>query len=67
MAGMGHTKNVEHWQIMLAACGGIVTSIASILSGAHYDGYGQGTYYVMAAMALSGAASVADLAPELLA
>src|SRR6266851_7476470 len=39
----------------LAACGGIVSSSASILSGAIYAGYGQGVYYVMAAMALSGA------------
>jgi PPP family 3-phenylpropionic acid transporter len=38
-----------------AACGGIVTSSASILSGAIYAQYGQGVYYVMAAMALSGA------------
>jgi MFS transporter, PPP family, 3-phenylpropionic acid transporter len=39
----------------LAACGGIVTSCASILSGAVYARYGQGVHYVMAAMALSGA------------
>jgi PPP family 3-phenylpropionic acid transporter len=39
----------------LAACTGIVTSSASILSGAVYARYGQGVYYVMAAMALSGA------------
>jgi MFS transporter, PPP family, 3-phenylpropionic acid transporter len=39
----------------LAACGGIVTSGASILSGAVYASYGQGVYYLMAAMALSGA------------
>jgi MFS transporter, PPP family, 3-phenylpropionic acid transporter len=39
----------------LAACGGIVTSSASILSGAVYARHGQGVYYVMAAMALSGA------------
>ena len=38
----------------LAACGGIVTSSASILSGVVYAGYGQGVYYVMAAMALIG-------------
>jgi MFS transporter, PPP family, 3-phenylpropionic acid transporter len=38
----------------LAACSGIVTSSASILSGAIYAGYGQGVYYVMAAMALMG-------------
>jgi PPP family 3-phenylpropionic acid transporter len=40
----------------LAACGGIVASCASILSGAIYAGHGQGVYYAMAAMALSGAA-----------
>jgi MFS transporter, PPP family, 3-phenylpropionic acid transporter len=40
----------------LAACGGIVASSASILSGAVYARHGQGVYYVMAAMALSGAA-----------
>jgi MFS transporter, PPP family, 3-phenylpropionic acid transporter len=39
----------------LAACSGIVASCASILSGAVYARYGQGVYYVMAAMALSGA------------
>ena len=39
----------------LAACSGIVTSSASILSGAIYARYGQGVYYAMAAMALSGA------------
>jgi PPP family 3-phenylpropionic acid transporter len=38
-----------------AACSGLVTSCASILSGAIYAGCGQGVYYVMAAMALSGA------------
>jgi PPP family 3-phenylpropionic acid transporter len=38
-----------------AACSGIVTSGASILSGAVYARHGQGVYYVMAAMALSGA------------
>ncbi len=38
----------------LAACSGIVASIASILSGAIYARYGQGVYYVMAAMAASG-------------
>jgi PPP family 3-phenylpropionic acid transporter len=38
-----------------AACSGIVTSSASILSGAVYAGYGQGVYYLMAVMALSGA------------
>ena len=39
----------------LAACSGIVSSSVSILSGAIYAQYGQGVYYVMAAMALSGA------------
>jgi PPP family 3-phenylpropionic acid transporter len=39
----------------LAACSGIVNSSASILSGAVYARQGQGVYYVMAAMALSGA------------
>jgi PPP family 3-phenylpropionic acid transporter len=39
----------------LAACGGIVSSSASILSGVVYARHGQGVYYVMAAMALSGA------------
>ncbi len=39
----------------LAACSGIVMSCASILSGAIYARHGQGVYYVMAAMALSGA------------
>ena len=38
-----------------AACSGIVSSGASILSGAVYASYGQGVYYVMAAMAASGA------------
>jgi MFS transporter, PPP family, 3-phenylpropionic acid transporter len=39
----------------LAACGGMVSSSASILAGAIFAGYGQGVYYVMAAMALSAA------------
>jgi PPP family 3-phenylpropionic acid transporter len=39
----------------LAACGGIVAGSTAILSGAVYAQYGQGIYYVMAAMALSGA------------
>jgi PPP family 3-phenylpropionic acid transporter len=38
----------------LAACTGIVSSIASILSGVIFARYGQGVYYLMAAMALSG-------------
>src|SRR6266404_4095450 len=36
----------------LAACGGIVSSTASVVSGVIYAGYGQRVYYVMAAMAL---------------
>lgn len=36
----------------LAACGGIATSTASVLSGVIYAGYGQRVYYLMAAMAL---------------
>ena len=39
----------------LAACSGIVASATSILSGMVYARYGQGVYYVMAAMALLGA------------
>ena len=40
----------------LAACGGIVASSTSILSGVIFARHGQGVYYVMAAMALLGAA-----------
>jgi MFS transporter, PPP family, 3-phenylpropionic acid transporter len=39
----------------LAACSGIVASSTSILCGIVYARYGQGVYYLMAAMALSGA------------
>jgi PPP family 3-phenylpropionic acid transporter len=39
----------------LAACSGIVASSTSILCGVVYARYGQGVYYAMAAMALSGA------------
>ena len=39
----------------LAACSGIVSACASVLSGAVYARYGQGVYYAMAAMAFSGA------------
>jgi PPP family 3-phenylpropionic acid transporter len=39
----------------LAACSGMVASSTSILSGIVYARYGQGVYYVMAAMAASGA------------
>ena len=47
---------VTRAQGYLAACGGIVASTASIVSGAIYARYGQGAYYAMAMMALSGAA-----------
>lgn len=39
----------------LAACAGIVTSSASVASGAIYSQFGQGVYYLMAGMALAGA------------
>jgi PPP family 3-phenylpropionic acid transporter len=39
----------------LAACSGIVAGLTSILSGLVYKQYGQGVYYMMAAMAASGA------------
>ncbi len=39
----------------LAACSGMVSGCASIVSGTIYAHYGQGVYYFMAAMALSGA------------
>ena len=39
----------------LAACSGIVSVCASILSGIVYGRYGQGVYYLMVAMAASGA------------
>jgi PPP family 3-phenylpropionic acid transporter len=48
------THAMARGQGYLAACGGLVTSGASILSGAVYARHGQGVYYVMAAMALSG-------------
>jgi len=38
----------------LAACSGIITSVASILSGVVYAHYGQGVYYVMAGMGACG-------------
>jgi MFS transporter, PPP family, 3-phenylpropionic acid transporter len=47
---------VTRAQGYLAACSGIVSSGASIVSGMIYARYGQGAYYAMAAMALSGAA-----------
>jgi len=39
----------------LAACTGVVSSCASIASGALYARYGEGVYYMMAAMAATGA------------
>src|SRR5689334_20209302 len=39
----------------LVACTGIVTSAASIASGRIYESYGQGVYYLMAAMAFAAA------------
>ena len=47
---------VTRAQGYLAACSGIVSSVASIVSGMIYAHYGQGVYYAMAAMALLGAA-----------
>jgi MFS transporter, PPP family, 3-phenylpropionic acid transporter len=46
---------VTRAQGYLAACSGIISSSASIISGLIYARYGQGAYYAMAAMALSGA------------
>jgi MFS transporter, PPP family, 3-phenylpropionic acid transporter len=46
---------IARGQGYFAACSGIVSSSASILSGPIYASYGQGVYYVMAAMAASGA------------
>ena len=48
-------RTMTSGQGYLAACGGIVTSGASILSGVVYENYGQGVYYLMAAMAVAGA------------
>jgi PPP family 3-phenylpropionic acid transporter len=45
---------IARGQGYLTACGGIVASGAFILSGAVFARYGQGVYYFMAAMALSG-------------
>ena len=42
-------------QGFLAACSGIVAGSVSILTGAVYARYGQGVYYVMAAIAATGA------------
>jgi MFS transporter, PPP family, 3-phenylpropionic acid transporter len=47
-------QTMARGQGYLAACTGIVTSIASISSGMIFARYGQGVYYLMAAMALSG-------------
>jgi PPP family 3-phenylpropionic acid transporter len=49
------THLMARGQGYLAACSGIVSGSASILSGVIYGRYGQGVYYVMVAMALSGA------------
>ena len=48
--------SITRAQGYLAACGGIVASSASIVSGMIYARYGQGAYYAMAVMAFSGAA-----------
>jgi PPP family 3-phenylpropionic acid transporter len=49
----------------LAACSGIVSSSASIVSGMIYARYGQGAYYAMAVMAFSGAAIMWFARPRL--
>jgi PPP family 3-phenylpropionic acid transporter len=49
----GHT--MARGQGYLAACSGIIAATAAMMSGMIYARYGQGVYYVMAAMALSGA------------
>jgi PPP family 3-phenylpropionic acid transporter len=49
------THLMARGQGYLAACSGIVSGSASIASGVVYGRYGQGVYYVMVAMALSGA------------
>ena len=46
---------VARAQGYLAACGGVVSTSASIATGLIYARYGEGVYYGMAAMALSGA------------
>jgi MFS transporter, PPP family, 3-phenylpropionic acid transporter len=50
----GHS--MARGQGYFAACSGIVSSTASILSGVIYASYGDRVYYLMAVMALSGAA-----------
>lgn len=47
-----HGHAMARGQGYLAACGGIVSGTASVVSGLVYAGYGQRVYYVMAAMAL---------------
>jgi PPP family 3-phenylpropionic acid transporter len=42
-------------QGFLAACSGMVAASVSILTGAVYARYGQGAYYLMAALAGTGA------------
>jgi MFS transporter, PPP family, 3-phenylpropionic acid transporter len=49
------THLMARGQGYLAACSGIVSGSASIASGVIYGHYGQGVYYLMVAMALSGA------------
>ena len=49
----GH--RITRGQGYLAACSGMVSGCASIVSGAIYAHYGQGVYYFMAAMAFCGA------------
>jgi PPP family 3-phenylpropionic acid transporter len=46
--------SVARAQGYLAACGGVVSTSASIASGLIYARHGEGVYYAMAAMALSG-------------
>jgi MFS transporter, PPP family, 3-phenylpropionic acid transporter len=49
------THVMARGQGYLAACGGIIASSASVLSGPIYGRYGHGVYYLMAGMALCGA------------
>jgi MFS transporter, PPP family, 3-phenylpropionic acid transporter len=48
------THMVARGQGYLAACSGIVSATTSVLCGMIYARYGQGVYYMMAAMAASG-------------
>ena len=48
-------QSMPRAQGYLAACSGIIASSTSILAGLVYARYGQGVYYLMAAMAASGA------------